>query len=95
MQQSVTLELGEPDFKTDEEFAERVAERERHRLECLYELDRRFGEQGVPDALEKLDDFLRADGNRRNPGTSADLTAATLFVALREGIIAPPFGPIR
>ena len=33
-------------------------------------------------AYQKLDAFLRADGNRRNPGTTADLIAATLFVCL-------------
>lgn len=32
-----------------------------------------------------FDAFLRADGNRRNPGTTADLVAAILFAALREG----------
>ena len=32
-----------------------------------------------------FDTFLRADGNRRNPGTTADLVAAILFAALREG----------
>ncbi|MDX1925278.1 MAG: triphosphoribosyl-dephospho-CoA synthase [Pirellulaceae bacterium] len=30
----------------------------------------------------ELDDYLRADGHRRNPGTTADLIAATLFVKL-------------
>ena len=29
-----------------------------------------------------LDDYLRADGHRRNPGTTADLIAAALFVLL-------------
>jgi triphosphoribosyl-dephospho-CoA synthase len=33
----------------------------------------------------ELDAWLRADGNRRNPGTTADLVAATLFAALRDG----------
>ena len=32
-----------------------------------------------------FDAFLRGDGNRRNPGTTADLVAAILFAALREG----------
>jgi triphosphoribosyl-dephospho-CoA synthase len=44
-------------------------------------------------ALAEFDAWLRADGNRRNPGTSADLTAASLFVALREGTIRLPWGP--
>ncbi|MEL7564888.1 MAG: triphosphoribosyl-dephospho-CoA synthase, partial [Dehalobacterium sp.] len=32
------------------------------------------------DYLEKLDRWLRKDGHRLNPGTTADLTAATIFV---------------
>lgn len=43
-----------------------------------------------PQARQMFVDFdlwLRADGNRRNPGTSADLVAATLFAALREGLL--------
>jgi triphosphoribosyl-dephospho-CoA synthase len=42
-------------------------------------------------ALADLDFWLRCDGNRRNPGTTADLIAAALFVVLREQRIAPPF----
>ena len=37
-----------------------------------------------------LDRWLRARGNARNPGTSADLTAASLFLAIRRGIIGFP-----
>jgi triphosphoribosyl-dephospho-CoA synthase len=46
---------------------------------------------GSPDdvahlqALAGFDAWLRADGHRRNPGTTADLIAAGLFVLLREG----------
>jgi triphosphoribosyl-dephospho-CoA synthase len=36
-------------------------------------------------ALSDFDRWLRADGHRRNPGTTADLIAAGLFVLLREG----------
>jgi triphosphoribosyl-dephospho-CoA synthase len=46
---------------------------------------------GGPDAERAFADFdawLRADGNRRNPGTTADLIAASLFVAIREGRVA-------
>ncbi len=35
-------------------------------------------------SLEELDRWLRADGHRRNPGTSADLVAASLFATLRD-----------
>jgi triphosphoribosyl-dephospho-CoA synthase len=45
---------------------------------------------GSRNAFRDLDDWLRADGNRRNPGTTADLVAASLFVALREGILKVP-----
>jgi triphosphoribosyl-dephospho-CoA synthase len=41
-------------------------------------------------SLTELDAWLRADGNRRNPGTSADLTAACLFLALRSGKLTVP-----
>ena len=40
-------------------------------------------------AGRKLDAYLRSDGHRLNPGTTADLVTACLFVALREGILKP------
>ncbi len=42
------------------------------------------------DALAHLDDWLRAVGRGRNPGTTADLVTASLFVALREQILTLP-----
>ena len=51
-------------------------------------------EAGTEALFTELDNWLREDGNRRNPGTSADLVAGCLFLALRTGIIAlPPSGP--
>lgn len=53
------------------------------------------GEPGSEDyyrALSDLDFWLRNDGHRRNPGTTADLIAAGLFVLLCEESIRPPFG---
>jgi len=41
-------------------------------------------------AMASLDAWLRADGHARNPGATADLVAACLFVALREGLIQLP-----
>ncbi len=38
-----------------------------------------------------FDRWLRADGRRRNPGASADLIAAGLFAAMREGEMLPPW----
>jgi len=37
-----------------------------------------------------LDAWLRELGNARNPGTTADLVTACLFVALRDGTIKVP-----
>jgi triphosphoribosyl-dephospho-CoA synthase len=45
---------------------------------------REHGALAHQDALAEFDFWLRADGHRRNPGTSADLIAAALFVLLRE-----------
>jgi triphosphoribosyl-dephospho-CoA synthase len=39
--------------------------------------------------LESFDASLRKQGNRLNPGTTADLVTATVFVALVEGMLAP------
>lgn len=43
---------------------------------------------GSEASLREFDDWLREDGNRRNPGTTADLVAATLYAHLRESIRA-------
>lgn len=51
---------------------------------------------GWPDApkahalLAELDCWLRADGHRRNPGTTADLVAASLFAAFEEDALLLP-----
>ena len=42
-------------------------------------------------ALQSFDASLRTEGNKLNPGTTADLVTATLFVALVEGILAPSY----
>ena len=42
------------------------------------------------EAIDQLDNWLRADGNRRNPGTTADLIAAVLFSLLRDRLWIPP-----
>jgi len=44
---------------------------------------------GSGPEFEELDRWLRADGNRRNPGACADLVAAVLFLAAASGIISP------
>lgn len=45
-------------------------------------------------ALREFDEWLRGDGHRRNPGTTADLVAATLFAALRERQYDRPWVPM-
>ena len=49
------------------------------------------GDEAYSGALADVDFWLRADGHRRNPGTTADLIAAALFAGLRDGFIVPPF----
>jgi triphosphoribosyl-dephospho-CoA synthase len=51
---------------------------------------RSTGEEICQDALAEFDFWLRADGHRRNPGTSADIVAAALFLLLREQRIEWP-----
>jgi triphosphoribosyl-dephospho-CoA synthase len=51
------------------------------------------GWPGTPQGCQALVDFdvwLRADGHARNPGSTADLVAACLFAALRDGMIQFP-----
>jgi triphosphoribosyl-dephospho-CoA synthase len=48
-------------------------------------------ESDYEQALADFDFWLRVDGHRRNPGTTADMLAAGLFVLLREGVLKPPF----
>lgn len=46
---------------------------------------------GYHFALEELDFWMRSDGRNRNPGTTADLVAATLFVGLFNGHVPLKF----
>ena len=51
-----------------------------------------FGGIATPEgraAGVALDRHLRSDGNKLNPGTTADLITACLFVALRENKVTP------
>lgn len=48
------------------------------------------GEGSYHEAISDLDFFLRSDGNRRNPGTTADLIAAGLFALLRDNLLRRP-----
>jgi triphosphoribosyl-dephospho-CoA synthase len=48
------------------------------------------GSEPYEHEVGNLDFWLRSDGHRRNPGTTADLIAAGLFVLLRDEIIRFP-----
>ncbi|MBI3860767.1 MAG: triphosphoribosyl-dephospho-CoA synthase [Planctomycetia bacterium] len=57
------------------------------------------GTRQAQESLIEFDLWLRADGNKRNPGTTADLIAASLFAAFRDGgiptrVIPQPLGPL-
>ena len=56
-------------------------------LECLVENNRETYLQAVSD----LDFWLRSDDNKRNPGTTADLITAGLFVGIINEQITAPF----
>lgn len=60
--------------------AEQAAQRARATLQA----------EEFENRLRALDHWLRETGNRRNPGTTADLIVAALFVALRDGFITAP-----
>jgi triphosphoribosyl-dephospho-CoA synthase len=49
------------------------------------------GWPAMMDALADLDFWMRSDGHRRNPGSTADLIAAALFVALYNSWISLKF----
>ncbi len=48
------------------------------------------GSEPYYQLLGDFDFWLRSDGHRRNPGTTADLLAAGLFALLRDGLLRPP-----
>lgn len=48
------------------------------------------GDEDYHEALADLDFWLRSDDHRRNPGTTADLIAAALFVTLWDGSVPLP-----
>lgn len=49
------------------------------------------GDDSYNEAAADLDFFLRSDGHRRNPGTTADLIAAGLFALLRDRRLKTPW----
>jgi triphosphoribosyl-dephospho-CoA synthase len=55
--------------------------------QCLQTL--KLGESIYYSAVSDFDFWLRSDGRRRNPGTTADLIAAALFVIFRDDLWPP------
>jgi triphosphoribosyl-dephospho-CoA synthase len=49
------------------------------------------GDEDYYAAVSDFDFWLRSDGNRRNPGSTADLMAAALFAGLRDQLLPPPW----
>jgi triphosphoribosyl-dephospho-CoA synthase len=58
--------------------------------EIAEEASRRAGEAIASGDLRAFDIWLRDDGHARNPGATADLVAAALFAAIRDGTIELP-----
>lgn len=71
--------------KCGESVAAEASRRARHCLNNLAGLPLESEERARQ--IADFDHWLRANGNRRNPGTTADLVAACLFAALREQVI--------
>jgi triphosphoribosyl-dephospho-CoA synthase len=66
-----------------------VARQSQHQAQAVLAAgwpDQSFGKQ----MMSGFDRWLRSDGHRRNPGTTADLVAAILFAGLREGVVDVP-----
>jgi triphosphoribosyl-dephospho-CoA synthase len=53
------------------------------------------GTEAGQAAIVELDRWLRAEGNRRNPGATADLVAAVLYAALYDGTVTLPIDTAR
>jgi len=51
--------------------------------------------QEYSSELAQYDNWLRSNGHRHNPGTTADLIAAILFAAMRDDLIEIPCQDIR
>ncbi|MCA9105491.1 MAG: triphosphoribosyl-dephospho-CoA synthase [Planctomycetales bacterium] len=77
-----------PDSLIARKLGDSVAEQACLKAKRVLESGELFEERFV-SALADLDFWLRADGHRRNPGTSADLVCAGLFLALATGRISP------
>jgi triphosphoribosyl-dephospho-CoA synthase len=72
--------------KAGEDTARQVREFAQHVVRSEAE-----GSESYQAALADFDFWLRADGKKRNPGTTADFLAAALFCLLRDELVSPPY----
>lgn len=70
--------------KCGEQMSDIVREKARRLLDIGWPI-----QHDTQSEFASFDAFLREDGNRRNPGTTADMVAAILFAGLREGLLIP------
>ncbi len=76
-----------PDTLIQRKCGQDVAEKSASQAEEILQSDWPNSAQSQ-EKFTEFDTWLRAAGNKRNPGTSADLVTACLFVGLREKIIS-------
>ncbi len=80
----VSLMASHPDSLIARKCGDSIAQESSIRAQKVADLENSDGESWLRE-LAELDFWLRSDGHRRNPGTSADLIAAGIFVALWSG----------
>lgn len=78
-----------PDSLIARKAGQQVAQEAADRAGWVLEIDD-YHSEAFHDRLSDLDFWLRSDGNRRNPGTTADLITAGLFAGLRSGWLNLP-----
>ncbi len=79
-----------PDSLIARKLGSAAAEDVKQRAKVVVELGGIATVEGRRAGVE-LDRHLRSDGNKLNPGTTADLIAAALYIVLRDGTIRPAY----
>lgn len=73
----IARKCGQDDAKQSQQLAKEV-------------LNAGWPSQPGQELIVRFDNWLRANGHRRNPGTTADLIAAILFAVIRDHLWTPP-----
>jgi len=84
VQTSLTILAEVPDTLIGRKNGSTIAGEVSQRARRIVELGGTFSEAGR-EALKDFDLYLREESHRLNPGTTADLTASSILVALLEG----------